>query len=244
MVHQPNGGSLHDSCKKKQRWSFDIQHFRNSLEHVGNHGSANHAHAVPNTIRANIDSRTHKNQQQQTNTSHIDYRSTRHAHDQTKRTRWRKSDRRHDSAPKRTWRHRHSRWRSLLTYSTNAVLIWHPENLCEYLGNHREINRMKYSPETKITLIKNRSRATPHAKILHNQTQCRTSWNHVLTTHVHGNSRTCGSHTAGLVKPTTCTTQRGGDLSVVTLVLRQLCGAPRGPALEPALFMPRTALVA
>ena len=45
---------------KNQCWSFDIQHLRTSLEHVGNHGSANHAHAVPNAMRANIDSRTHK----------------------------------------------------------------------------------------------------------------------------------------------------------------------------------------
>ena len=78
----PMKESLHDSCKK-QRWSCDIKHLRTSLEHVCNHGSANHAHAVPNAIRGKIDSRTHKNQE--TNTSHIDYRSTRHAHDWTKK---------------------------------------------------------------------------------------------------------------------------------------------------------------
>ena len=48
--------------------------------------------------------------------------------------------------------------------------------MCEHLANHREINRMKYSPERKITHIRNRNRATPHAKDLQNHTLCRTSW--------------------------------------------------------------------
>ena len=69
--------------------------------------------------------------------------------------------------------------------------------------------------------------------------------NHALTTHLHGNPRTCRSQTAGLVMPTTCTTKRSGDLFVVTVVLCHIGGTPlRGPALESPLFMQRTALVA
>ena len=79
------------SRAQKQRWSFDIQHIRNSLEHVGNHGSANHAHAVPNAIRANIDSRTHK--KEKTTHAHIAQGSAR----RKKEHGGGKNDRRHDS---------------------------------------------------------------------------------------------------------------------------------------------------
>ena len=45
--------------------------------------------------------------------------------------------------------------------------------------------------------------------------------------------------------PTTCTTERSGDLFVVTLVLCHIGGTPpRGPALESPLFMTKTASVA
>ena len=75
---------------KTQRWSCDIKHLRTSLGHVCNHGSANHAHAVPNAIRANIDSRTHK--KEKTTHEHIAQGSARR-----KKKNCRKNDRRHDS---------------------------------------------------------------------------------------------------------------------------------------------------
>ena len=60
----------------------------------------------------------------------------------------------------------------------------------------------------------------------------------------HSLPQTCRSKTAGLVKLTTCTTKRGGDLFVVTLALCHTGGTPsRGTALEYALSMPRTALI-
>ena len=113
---------------KNQCWSFDIQHLRTSLEHVCNRGSANHAHAVPNAIRTNTDSRTHKNEK--TTDKHI-------AHRLPLDEAWTRLNKNDTMAgrtivvttlrPKRTRWHTYSRWTNLLTNSTNAVLIWHPE---------------------------------------------------------------------------------------------------------------------
>ena len=68
----------------------------------------------------------HKNEKQQTNTSHIelDAACTRLNEKNTVagRTIVVTSFR-----PKRTRWHKYSRWTNLLTNSTNAVLIWHPE---------------------------------------------------------------------------------------------------------------------
>ena len=60
----------------------------------------------------------------------------------------------------------------------------------------------------------------------------------VLTTHFRGNTRTSRSQTAGLLMPTTCTTKRCDDHTVMILVHSQLGRThPRAPTLQSPLFM-------
>ena len=84
LVHPriPMVESLHDSCKKKQRWSFDIQHIHAILLIMLA------TMARPTTpmrcLMQYEQTSTHaltRTKRQQTNTSQIDYRSTRQAHD-------------------------------------------------------------------------------------------------------------------------------------------------------------------
>ena len=70
----------------RQSWSFDIQHIRKSLKHYGNHGSANHAHAV-------LDAK-HR-------ITHSQERKTSHKHIAHNMPLDGKNDHRPDSGPKR-----------------------------------------------------------------------------------------------------------------------------------------------
>ena len=128
-------------------------------------------------------------------------------------------------------------------------------NLVAQIVTLQRVNLQYTYATTLVAFISTRNLASREKRlaIMANEHSIRTPYplqqeqksNHALTTHLHGNPRTCRSQTAGLVMPTTCTTKRSGDLFVVTVVLCHIGGTPsRGPALEYALFMARTALVA